>query len=115
MEKIDTDCSNSAYYRIVWKKTEYCEVVFILWPPGSESPLHDHGCSFGSVRVLGGTLHEERYSKGKNVMMNEKVYVKGDVFYEYPDTIHKMSNRSKRWAVTLHVYIPPCKMGYYKK
>ncbi len=38
------------------------EVIVLCWPPGSSTPIHDHGEQWGWVRVLKGALEETRYS-----------------------------------------------------
>jgi cysteine dioxygenase len=88
------------------------EILIICWKSGQRSLIHDHGGSFGIVKVFCGTLTESLFVAAPNGMIKPKgstEYRVGDVQIEDPSTIHQVSNLQPEShdAVSLHVYIPP--------
>ena len=83
------------------------EVVRIVWKPGDESPVHEHGDCAGMVFVSEGRVEETQYRKagGKVVAKRINRYREGDCLHERSLGIHKISSREG--AVTIHVYSPP--------
>ena len=92
------------------RRSLYCnderEALLTIWPPGVESPIHDHGNSRGWGEVLEGEIEEERFVRGIGPVCT--VYRAGERFKETPDTIHIIRNPSPTCrAVVLHVNTPP--------
>ncbi len=102
------------YDRHVLHENPKIEVAHLKWPPGAESRPHDHGKSYGKVKVLSGKIFEIVFDKKTKKFLRRDCYIAGDVVVETPDTIHIMGNDSKtEFAETLHVYTPKLVMKYY--
>ena len=103
------------YKREVIFKTRDVEVVLIIWPPQSETPFHDHGKSFGLVRILKGEILEKVFDKQTKKFLRETFHQKCGRCFETPDIIHQMRNPSKtKTAKSIHIYTPRLKMKNYK-
>ena len=50
------------YTRNLVYRSDTFDVIVLCWPPGTSTPVHDHGEQWGWVRVLEGALEEVRYS-----------------------------------------------------
>lgn len=91
------------------------EVVLISWPAGACSAAHDHGNSYGVIKILEGSVYQKVFDKKTKKFLFRKTYGKGKSFKETPEIIHLMGNASKsRGATTLHVYTPRLKMKTYE-
>jgi predicted metal-dependent enzyme (double-stranded beta helix superfamily) len=76
----------------------------ITWLPGQVSPVHGHQvwCAYG---VAEGELSEEQYNPGLS-LLKTNVYHPGEVAERdlHGKAIHRVSNRSARTIVSLHLY-----------
>ena len=93
------------YYRIpVYKGA--CMVILMLWGPGAATALHDHGGSIGRVKVLKGSVTEERYSfdGSKLELLASNIGHPGDILNVSVNDIHSVKNPGKEMSVSLHVY-----------
>lgn len=100
------------YSRNVVTRDKDFEILIICWKSGQRSLIHDHGESFGVVKVLKGILTESVFIPAFNGMikaMGSKDYQSGDVQIEDHSTIHQVSNLRPEQdnAISLHVYVPP--------
>jgi cysteine dioxygenase len=97
------------YSRRVLHRNDACELVVCGWLPGQASQIHDHGGSFGAVRVLRGSLTETAFAWRGNLLrpVRRSRCEAGEVSIERPETIHRIENCSTEPAVTLHLYTPP--------
>ena len=79
-------------------------VTAITWLPGQVSPVHGHQvwCLYG---IAEGTLTEEQFAADLNPLKTS-VHEKGQVADRDLDctAIHRVSNRSARPVVSLHLY-----------
>jgi predicted metal-dependent enzyme (double-stranded beta helix superfamily) len=84
------------------------EVWLLTWLPGQGTDLHDHGGSAGAFHVFGGTLTEDTVvtppSSAPRVASRDLGEGAGRRFGARH--IHRISNRSTRPAVSIHVYGP---------
>lgn len=84
------------------------EVWLLTWLPGQGTEWHDHGGSAGAFHVFGGTLTEETVSLGDDrpprVTSRELGEGAGRRFGSHH--VHRMTNRSGRPAISVHVYGP---------
>jgi predicted metal-dependent enzyme (double-stranded beta helix superfamily) len=84
------------------------EVWLLTWLPGQGTDLHDHGGSAGAFHVLSGTLTEDTVA----VPADGPVRITGRELGEGAGRrfgsrhIHRITNRSSRPAVSVHVYGP---------
>jgi len=108
------------YARNIICQDETFEIVMICWKSGQRSLIHDHGDSFGGVKVLQGVLTESVFELAPNGMIkpsSSKDYQPGDIQIEHPLTIHQVSNLQPLSSTTIsfHVYTPPmARMNIYK-
>ncbi|KAI0861728.1 RmlC-like cupin domain-containing protein [Xylaria cubensis] len=89
-------------------------LLVLVWTPGKGSPIHDHGNAHCVMRILHGDLTETRYDfpdgdKEKPMeMKSERVHKEGTVAYMADELgLHRVSNPSSDFAVSLHLYTPP--------
>jgi predicted metal-dependent enzyme (double-stranded beta helix superfamily) len=84
------------------------EVWLLTWLPGQGTDLHDHGGSSGAFLVFGGSLIEETVTLapggGPRIAARELGEGAGRRFG--PRHIHRVTNRSSRPAISVHVYGP---------
>ncbi len=98
--------SNSPFARKQLYRDEVLELVLIRWRPLSESIIHDHGKSYGIVRVLSGVLNFQIYdSYLRDIGFGSVPAI--DTFDLPQGIIHKMLNPSNyNEAISLHFYCP---------
>ena len=129
--QLDPD-DGSKYTRNLLYGDENMDVIFMCWPPGSQSTIHDHDSSSCWVTVVEGTVHEVQYQLprldrkfleaeqrnpatavghcGKLKVVNVAQLDTGGVTGTYANNdigIHRVENRTATMACTLHVYAPP--------
>jgi hypothetical protein len=98
------------YHRLA-EEPEY-EVWLLTWLPGQGTDLHDHGGSAGAFHVVAGTLTEDTvldpYALPAGSAPRMTVRELGEGIGRRFGTrhIHRITNRSGRPAVSLHVYGP---------
>nr|WP_308129333.1 cysteine dioxygenase family protein [Actinoplanes polyasparticus] len=84
------------------------EVWLLTWLPGQGTEWHDHGGSAGAFHVFGGTLTEDTVAVADGhpprVTSRELGEGAGRRFGRHH--VHRMTNRSRRPAVSVHVYGP---------
>jgi cysteine dioxygenase len=108
------------YSRNLVFRDQRFEILILCWKSGQRSLIHDHGGSFGVVKVLRGVLTESLFVPALNGMIKPERstdYRVGDVQIEEPSTIHQVSNLQPERcdAVSLHVYLPPLRaMSIYR-
>jgi cysteine dioxygenase len=94
------------YIRTTLYTDEHLEVVLIKWKPGATSLIHDHGSSYGIVRVLQGSIGFELYNVQLE-RMGEGIVPAVDTFDLPEGIMHKMFNsNTDEIAITLHFYCP---------
>ncbi|KAL6923767.1 hypothetical protein ACHAPO_007976 [Fusarium lateritium] len=90
-------------------------LLVLVWSPGKGSPIHDHGKAHCLMKILRGDLTETRYAfpennqeEGPMKVIAEATYKSGEVAYMSDDLgLHRVSNRGRDFAVSLHLYTPP--------
>jgi len=80
------------------------EVWLLAWLPGQGTDLHDHGGSSGAFHVLTGTLTEDTVIAPAALRSRELGEGSGRRFGSHH--IHRITNRSSRPAISIHVYGP---------
>ncbi|MFF5080584.1 cysteine dioxygenase [Actinoplanes sp. NPDC000266] len=88
--------------------TDDYEVWLLTWLPGQGTDLHDHGGSAGAFHVFSGTLTEETVSvaAGHAPRITSRELGEGAGRRFGTHHIHRMTNRSSRPAISVHVYGP---------
>lgn len=84
------------------------EVWLLTWLPGQGTDLHDHGGSAGAFQVFSGTLTEDTVTApaGGPVRITGRELGEGAGRRFGARHIHRITNRSSRPAVSIHVYGP---------
>lgn len=93
------------YHRLAQHR-EY-EVWLLTWLPGQGTDLHDHGGSAGAFHVVAGKLTEDTVAETSGVArMTVRSLGEGIGRRFGPRHIHRITNRSDRPAISVHVYGP---------
>jgi len=136
----DLECPEK-YTRNLVFHNEHMDVILMCWPPGAASSIHDHANSSCWVSVVEGVVHEVQYIMpqldrqfietemrnptgavgrcGKLNLLGEAALQPRGCTSTYANNdigIHRVENRTKEPAYTLHVYAPPLtKMKIFKE
>ena len=92
------------YHRI--DSTPDYEVWLLTWLPGQGTDLHDHGGSAGAFQVIAGNLTEDTVQPGLTPRITARELGEGAGRRFGTRHIHRITNRSTRPAISLHVYGP---------
>lgn len=94
------------YHRIA--ATSDHEVWLLTWLPGQHTDLHDHGGSAGAFHVFGGTLTEDTVAIGADgtPRITARTLGEGAGRRFGAQHIHRITNRSRTPAISIHVYGP---------
>ncbi|MCA2214472.1 cysteine dioxygenase [Jidongwangia harbinensis] len=84
------------------------EVWLLTWLPGQGTDLHDHGGSAGAFHVVSGTLTEDTVTSpaGQPPRIAARELGEGAGRRFGGQHIHRITNRTNRPAVSIHVYGP---------
>jgi cysteine dioxygenase type I len=82
------------------------EVWLLTWLPGQGTDLHDHGGSAGAFQVLSGTLTEDTVISGTPARITARELGEGAGRRFGRRHVHRITNRSTRPAISIHVYGP---------
>ncbi|RZU51804.1 cysteine dioxygenase type I [Krasilnikovia cinnamomea] len=95
------------WYARIAEHREY-EVWLLTWLPGQGTDLHDHGGSAGALHVVSGSLVEDVVAPVADggFRMNVRHLDAGIGHAFGPRYVHRIVNRSRRPAVSVHVYGP---------
>jgi predicted metal-dependent enzyme (double-stranded beta helix superfamily) len=92
------------YHRLA--ETADHEVWVLTWLPGQGTEIHDHGGSAGAFQVISGSLTEDTVAPGSPPRIVARELGEGAGRRFGPRHIHRITNRSGRPAVSVHVYGP---------
>jgi predicted metal-dependent enzyme (double-stranded beta helix superfamily) len=92
------------YHRLA-EEADY-EVWLLTWLPGQGTDLHDHGGSAGAFQVLSGSLTEDTVIPGNPARITARELGEGAGRRFGTRHIHRITNRSSRPAISIHVYGP---------
>jgi|UPI00068DB883 cysteine dioxygenase len=100
------------YGRKLLYKSEALEVLVMNWAQNQPSAPHDHGSSFGWVKIVSGYSLNMLYQPNKNgVPVCAKTFVQqpGSIFFAPQGEIHAMQNLNlfSEPLISLHFYAPP--------
>jgi predicted metal-dependent enzyme (double-stranded beta helix superfamily) len=82
------------------------EVWLLTWLPGQGTDLHDHGGSAGAFQVVSGNLTEDTVTAGTPVRITARELGDGAGRRFGAQHVHRITNRSTRPAISIHVYGP---------
>jgi cysteine dioxygenase len=95
------------YGRTVLFESESLECMVATWTPGMPCRPHDHGGSWGAVRILQGRARHRIWSLRNGQMTERRVHTasSGDVLACGPSMVHSMGvDDVDRMLLTLHLY-----------
>jgi predicted metal-dependent enzyme (double-stranded beta helix superfamily) len=82
------------------------EVWLLTWLPGQGTDLHDHGGSAGALHVVSGDLVEDVVANPAEPRLTVRELGAGLGHSFGSHYVHRITNRSTRPAVSVHVYGP---------
>jgi predicted metal-dependent enzyme (double-stranded beta helix superfamily) len=111
-DPVPGDPDERRYIRVIG--TPAYEAWLIAWPRGTSLDLHDHGGSWGVLRVVRGAV-VETFSDGQQPgRLHSHRLEAGDAVVLSPNRVHDVWNPAEEQAVTVHVYSPPLEsMTFY--
>lgn len=110
--RVKHDEERRVYVRI--HRDSVLDAWLICWSGTQDTGLHDHDLSSGAVRVVDGTLTEDRLVMGEPGIVTS-THVAGAGFCFDSSRIHDVRNGGAGASVSLHLYSPPLeRMGYYE-
>ncbi len=86
------------------------EVLVMNWAPMRECAPHDHGGSFGWIKLMAGTAQHILYTLNQDdvpVPYLERVECAGSMYFAPRGQVHAMANHTHHRMLTVHVYSPP--------
>jgi hypothetical protein len=95
----------SRWYHRLADEPDY-EVWLLTWLPGQGTDLHDHGGSAGAFHVMSGSITEDTVTPGSPARITARELGEGAGRRFGSRHIHRITNRSTRPAVSVHVYGP---------
>ena len=102
--------ADQRYTRNLIYKTPSFELILLCWASNQASPIHGHEGEKCWMRVELGSLTFTNYQEkddGALELVNEEVGEQG--FVDGPAIIHKVENKTKQPAISLHLYARPFK------
>jgi uncharacterized NAD(P)/FAD-binding protein YdhS/predicted metal-dependent enzyme (double-stranded beta helix superfamily) len=101
-----------SYARRAVARRETYELLVLTWQPGQRSVAHDHAGSLCGLKVVQGTVTEQRYESGPDGRVRVAGAVRlgaGDVTIDPGVIIHSLANAAEatELLVTVHLYSPP--------
>jgi predicted metal-dependent enzyme (double-stranded beta helix superfamily) len=98
---LNDDCYTRNY---VFRSADF-EVIVLCWQFEQGSPIHNHAHRGCLLRVLAGTLSEERFLEtGEQTSQN---YSPGSITYiDNSIGLHRIRNNFSQTAISLHIYSP---------
>ncbi|KAG7822454.1 hypothetical protein KL909_004142 [Ogataea angusta] len=83
-------------------------LLLLVWNPGRGSAIHDHAGAHCVMKILSGELTEELFDGESLEPIKTSMYRADDVAH-IEDTIglHRITNRTDKVAISLHLYTPP--------
>ena len=113
-----TEPDQLPYGRKVIFASDNVEATVIHLPPGSQTPIHNHGDAVGCTLVVSGMIINKKYRQtawGTLELMKEEFVPKDYCFQSTRGDIHCVQNPSHVRAVTLQIYTPSlANMRYYE-
>lgn len=92
------------------------DVWLISWTTDQGTELHDHGGSAGAFTVVGGTLTESVWARGKAGspgQLSDLSRAEGETVTFGTRYVHDVRNLDESVAVSVHAYSPPLSLMHY--
>lgn len=104
--------SHRPYSKRLLLENDFIEIVLIKWKYQIPCTPHDHGNSWGYVKILNGSLENTSYSIKNDSLYTKKNQVtshgKEELLYIPKNYIHSIESTNKQ-TTTLHFYVTPIK------
>jgi uncharacterized NAD(P)/FAD-binding protein YdhS/predicted metal-dependent enzyme (double-stranded beta helix superfamily) len=106
------DRRSDSYARRSVVRREGYELLVLTWMPGQGSVVHDHSGSLCGLKVVRGSLVEQRYESGPDGQVratSASTHGPGRVIVDPGLVVHSLSNAASasEVLVTVHLYSPP--------
>jgi cysteine dioxygenase len=98
------------YGRKLLYKSKYLEILVMNWAYNKVCAPHDHGSSFGWVKVVSGESTNISYKLDKDevpTLSTTWTQRAESIFFAPKGQVHAMQNLCSEPLVTFHVYAPP--------
>ena len=105
------------WYVAYRREDHSCSLQTFVWPPGSETRIHDHS-SWGAFCCVVGSIVEERYERADDGSLPEYARLKKlwrlewsredgiSTVLPYDRGIHRVRNTTEEPAISVHLYGP---------
>lgn len=101
--------SDRPYAKTLVLESDTLECGIFRWNRNLPCAIHDHGESWGAVKVLSGLVVNNTYKRdreGAIVKDMKKIYTPGNIIFMPKGTIHSMVSIGQPQLVTVHYYLP---------
>jgi cysteine dioxygenase len=104
---------DDAYQRNPIERNERHELVAICWRHGQATPIHNHGQSQCCVRVLQGTIEEQRYVRDDAAGVTptaggvQRLTPRAETRFDAAEDFHRLTGLHPDGSISLHLYVPP--------
>lgn len=99
-----------AYSKTTLYRCDLIECLVINWHDNFPCAIHDHGNSFGLIKVVNGTLTNTTYNRNADGLLQQVTktnHTQGELIYLPKGIIHQMMSTGQEPLVTFHCYCPP--------
>lgn len=110
LEEIAGPAGSFPYGRKVLFSNSTVELLVMNWAPLQECAPHDHGMSFGWIKILDGTARHRLYTldhRDTPAAYLERTEHTGHAYFAPRGQVHQMGNGGSGRLLTLHLYAPP--------
>jgi cysteine dioxygenase len=99
--------ADKPYGRNLIYQNEAIEIIIMNWAKNAFCDIHNHGHSFGLVKIIKGVLKNELFD-AQFSLQEEAIYREGDHILVPKGIYHRMGNMyALQNAISLHFYMPP--------
>ena len=112
-EEIKDICffSDKKYTRNCIVRTDDYELIALCWNPGQKTPIHCHNNQECWMYIISGEISEEVFKfdlEQSPALLKESIFDRGKfAFINDSMGLHKISNKSNKQAISLHLYVKP--------
>jgi inositol oxygenase len=106
---------DNTYSKKIFRSNNLFEIIIISWNNNQNSPIHNHPENGCLMKILKGSLVEERYDNDLKKIETSICNYKDVSYINGSKILHKILNKNQK-TVSIHIYSPPnFKIKTYKK
>jgi cysteine dioxygenase len=94
------------YMRKIIYTNKNLDFYIIVWPPGSESGIHDHAAGGCILKILEGSLEETTFSPNFEAKEVNQLFTNQHSIMTNKIGYHNIRNISNSMSASLHIYSP---------